>query len=122
MLPILEHQREILDHLTAGNRLVLTAPTGSGKTTQIPQILHRERNARVAVLQPRRLATRLVAQRVAQEMGTELGELALGRNVLVAFMPATTARSPPIPASASLPRGSFCDGCNPTRNSTNSTS
>lgn len=75
MLPILEHQREILDHLTAGNRLVLTAPTGSGKTTQIPQILHRERNARVAVLQPRRLATRLVAQRVAQEMGTELGEL-----------------------------------------------
>jgi len=75
MLPILEHQREILDHLTAGNRLVLTAPTGSGKTTQIPQILHRELNARVAVLQPRRLATRLVAQRVAQEMGAELGEL-----------------------------------------------
>ena len=75
MLPILEHQREILDHLTAGNRLELTAPTGSGKTTQIPQILHRECNARVAVLQPRRLATRLVAQRVAQEMGAELGEL-----------------------------------------------
>ncbi|HIL08232.1 MAG TPA: ATP-dependent RNA helicase, partial [Candidatus Latescibacteria bacterium] len=75
MLPILKHRREILAHLTTGNRLVLTAPTGSGKTTQIPQILHRERNARIAVLQPRRLATRLVAQRVAQEMGAELGGL-----------------------------------------------
>ena len=49
MLPILAHQEEILTHLAAGNRLVLTAPTGSGKTTQIPQILHRARQARIAV-------------------------------------------------------------------------
>ena len=75
MLPILAHQREILDHLATGNRLVLTAPTGSGKTTQVPQILHRALGARIAVLQPRRLATRLVAQRVAQELGVKLGEL-----------------------------------------------
>lgn len=75
MLPILAHQHEILTHLEAGNRLVLTAPTGSGKTTQIPQILHRAKNARIAVLQPRRLATRLVAQRVAYELGVKLGGL-----------------------------------------------
>ncbi|MEE3258088.1 MAG: ATP-dependent helicase HrpB [Candidatus Latescibacterota bacterium] len=75
MLPILAHQEEILTHLAAGNRLVLTAPTGSGKTTQIPQILHRARQARIAVLQPRRLATRLVAQRVADELEVELGGL-----------------------------------------------
>ena len=75
MLPILEHQQEILSHLAAGNRLVLTAPTGSGKTTQIPQILYRAFGARIAVLQPRRLATRLVARRVAVEMGVKLGGL-----------------------------------------------
>ena len=73
MLPILAHERVILDHLATHNRLVLTAPTGSGKTTQIPQILHRELEARIAVLQPRRLATRLVAQRVALEMHARLG-------------------------------------------------
>ena len=75
MLPILAHQEEILTHLAAGNRLVLTAPTGSGKTTQIPQILHHARQARIAILQPRRLATRLVAQRVADELEVELGGL-----------------------------------------------
>ena len=75
MLPILAHEREILDHLATHNRLVLTAPTGSGKTTQIPQILHRELDARIAVLQPRRLATRLVAQRVALEMDAKLGRV-----------------------------------------------
>ena len=75
MLPILAHQEEILAHLEQSNRLVLTAPTGSGKTTQVPQILHRARGARIAVLQPRRLATRLVAQRVAQELGAKLGGL-----------------------------------------------
>jgi ATP-dependent helicase HrpB len=75
LLPILAHQQEILSHLAAGNRLVLTAPTGSGKTTQIPQILYRAFGARIAVLQPRRLATRLVARRVAAEMGAALGGL-----------------------------------------------
>ncbi len=75
MLPILAHQQEILSHLAAGNRLVLTAPTGSGKTTQIPQNLYRAFGARIAVLQPRRLATRLVARRVATEMGAALGGL-----------------------------------------------
>lgn len=75
MLPILAHQKEILSHLAAGNRLVLTAPTGSGKTTQIPQILYRALGARIAVLQPRRLATRLVARRVAAEMSAALGGL-----------------------------------------------
>ena len=38
-LPIWEIHHDIVDALTRGNRLVLVAPTGSGKTTQVPQML-----------------------------------------------------------------------------------
>lgn len=76
-LPIHDIQDEILARLRAGNRLVLTAPTGSGKTTQVPQmLLHAAINPGwIVVLQPRRLATRLVAERVASELGTKTGQL-----------------------------------------------
>ena len=56
---------------------VLVAPTGSGKTTQVCQMLLAERPAwtgRIVVLQPRRVAARSVARRVAEEMGATLGE------------------------------------------------
>ncbi|MFC1525389.1 ATP-dependent helicase HrpB [Candidatus Latescibacterota bacterium] len=77
MLPIYDIADELVGHLRAGNRLVLSAPTGSGKTTQVPQILHRQGflPGSILVLQPRRLATRLVATRVAAEMGCAPGEL-----------------------------------------------
>lgn len=58
-------------------RFVVTAPTGSGKSTQVPQML-RDGGAlgdgQVVVLQPRRLATRLLASRVAQERRCKLGD------------------------------------------------
>ncbi|MCL4169647.1 UNVERIFIED_CONTAM: hypothetical protein GTU68_033303, partial [Idotea baltica] len=75
-LPIWKIQTDILRTLESGNRLVLVAPTGSGKTTQVPQMLL---NAGVAddkmivVLQPRRVAARSVATRVASERDTKLG-------------------------------------------------
>ncbi|MCC7193815.1 MAG: ATP-dependent helicase HrpB [Phycisphaeraceae bacterium] len=79
MLPVLAVESDITRALAAGNRLVLAAPTGSGKTTQVPQILHRSgllaADQTIIVLQPRRLATRMVARRVAQEMGSPLGRL-----------------------------------------------
>lgn len=75
MLPIREIEAAILAKLAARNRLVISAPTGSGKTTQVPQMLLRCESVKgqVIVLQPRRLATRMVARRVAEEMGVPLG-------------------------------------------------
>jgi ATP-dependent helicase HrpB len=75
-LPIYEIENEIVAALQAERRLVLQAPTGSGKSTQVPQILldHGLLEAgQVVILQPRRLATRLLAARVASERHVELG-------------------------------------------------
>ena len=75
-LPIYGIENEIIGTLTAAKRLVLQAPTGSGKSTQVPQMLLKHGllgSGQVVTLQPRRLAARLLAARVAQELGVELG-------------------------------------------------
>ena len=58
---------------------MLVAPTGSGKTTQAPQLLYADGvvdpGKRIVVLQPRRVAARSVALRVAAEMGVAPGGL-----------------------------------------------
>jgi ATP-dependent helicase HrpB len=76
-LPIWEIHSQIIDSLRTGNRLILSAPTGSGKTTQVPQMLLQSGllgDGQVVILQPRRLAARLLATRVAQELGVKLGQ------------------------------------------------
>src|SRR5688500_8898622 len=60
-----------------GVRLIVEAPTGSGKSTQIPRMLINDglvTRGQVVVLQPRRIAARLLARRVAHEQGGRLGE------------------------------------------------
>jgi len=74
-LPVRARAAEITAALMRGNALVLTAETGSGKTTQVPQLLLQANvPGKVLVLEPRRLAARLVARRVAAEMKTKPGE------------------------------------------------
>lgn len=78
-LPIHEVADAILEGLRSHGSVVLSAPTGSGKSTQVPQLLLDRAGieGEIVVLQPRRLAARLLAQRVASEravsLGTEVG-------------------------------------------------
>jgi ATP-dependent helicase HrpB len=76
-LPIFELEHSLVAELKARSRLILQAPTGSGKSTQVPQILLDHGllgDGQVVILQPRRLATRLLATRVASERNGRLGD------------------------------------------------
>jgi ATP-dependent helicase HrpB len=76
-LPIYELEHAVVASLRAHSRLILQAPTGSGKSTQIPQILLEHgfaADGEIVVLQPRRLATRMLAARVAEERKVRLGD------------------------------------------------
>ncbi len=77
-LPIYELEDRVLAAVKGQGRLIVSAPTGSGKSTQVPQMLLNHGllgTGEVVVLQPRRLAARMLAKRVAEEVGTKLGEI-----------------------------------------------
>jgi ATP-dependent helicase HrpA len=74
-LPIAARAVEIADALRAHQVVVVAGETGSGKTTQLPKIALGVGRRRVAHTQPRRIAARSVAERIAQETGTPLGSL-----------------------------------------------
>jgi ATP-dependent helicase HrpB len=75
-LPIFEIEQPLLEMLATKKRLILTAPTGSGKSTQVPQMLLDGGllgDGQVVILQPRRLPTRMLATWVAQARNVKLG-------------------------------------------------
>jgi ATP-dependent helicase HrpB len=75
ILPIYELRDELIESIRTENRLIIEAPTGSGKSTQVPQMLLDSGLCanEIVVLQPRRLAARMLARRVAQERHVDLG-------------------------------------------------
>lgn len=75
-LPITERLTAISDHLAADNRLVLSAPPGAGKTTLVPLHLLDQPwrgDGRIILLEPRRLAARAAAARMANLIGESVG-------------------------------------------------
>ncbi len=78
-LPIDSLLPEAVAALRAGSSLVLEAPPGAGKTTRLPPALLAAGLAgagEIVVLEPRRLAARMAAKRVAEELGERPGETA----------------------------------------------
>lgn len=73
-LPVHDVEEEIRRAVSAKQgRLLLKAPTGSGKSTTVPGMVRGEVEGKVIVVQPRRIAARLLADFVARQMGTTLG-------------------------------------------------
>lgn len=76
-LPVYGRYQEILDRYHQSPVVILSSETGSGKSTQVPQLLvydEYESGLQIACTQPRRLAAKELASRVSDEMGVVLGE------------------------------------------------
>ena len=74
-LPVSAVLPDLLQALDAAPQILLAAPTGAGKSTWLPLQLLRQANlpGRVIMLEPRRLAARNVAQRLAEQLGEQPG-------------------------------------------------
>jgi ATP-dependent helicase HrpB len=73
-LPIEEVIPSLCHALSKAGRAVLTAPPGSGKTTIVPLRLLDQVEGKIVMLEPRRLATRAAARRMASLIGEQVGE------------------------------------------------
>ena len=77
-LPVSTARDDIAEAVRASQVVIISGQTGSGKTTQLPKILlelgRGSHGRQIVHTQPRRLAARTVAERIASEMGVKLGE------------------------------------------------
>lgn len=77
-LPIYNHREEIIELLANRQTMIVCGETGSGKSTQLPKLCLQAglfRHGWIGHTQPRRLAARSIANRLAQELDTELGQV-----------------------------------------------
>jgi ATP-dependent helicase HrpB len=74
-LPVDAALPAIVAALRAHGSVVIQAEPGAGKTTRVPPALLKELTGRIVVLEPRRLAAKLSAERVAEELGANVGDL-----------------------------------------------
>src|SRR6185437_8076491 len=75
-LPVSQRKEEIARAIAGHQVVIVAGETGSGKTTQLPKIcleLGRGVTGQIGHTQPRRIAARSVAERIADERGTGLG-------------------------------------------------
>jgi ATP-dependent helicase HrpA len=92
-LPVNERRGEIAELIAKNQVVIVCGETGSGKTTQLPKIcieLGRGARGLIGHTQPRRLAARSVATRLAQELKTQVGA---GVGVKIRFQDRSTADS-----------------------------
>ncbi len=73
-LPVYEQKERILEALKSNQVIIVQSPTGSGKTTQLPVILHEagySQTGTIAVTQPRRIAALSVSEFIAKQLKTK---------------------------------------------------
>ncbi len=76
-LPVYQQSQKILEALANNQVIVVESPTGSGKTTQIPQILYHcgyAKDGTIGVTQPRRIAAVSVTEFIARQLGKTIPE------------------------------------------------
>ena len=77
-LPVAEIISEVNKHLSESNSLIIQAPPGAGKSTLLPLALLNEpwlQGKKILMLEPRRLATKSIANRMADMSNTKVGDL-----------------------------------------------
>lgn len=77
-LPVYMVRGRLLEEIKNNNTVIVIGETGSGKTTQIPQLIHEQRlegSSAIAVTQPRRVAAITIALRVAAETNSQIGTI-----------------------------------------------
>ncbi|MBC7383369.1 MAG: ATP-dependent helicase HrpB [Bacteroidia bacterium] len=75
-LPVIEIIPQVIEHLSRHNTLIVHAPPGAGKSTILPLVLINQpwlQGKKIIMLEPRRLAARTIAMRMAELWGEEVG-------------------------------------------------